>query len=141
MMRALALSLLVLVPGACTSGPLAPSCDRRTGPLLPETVGSVSAGGTVSYEVTSPINSNLRITMTWSNRNVDLGLRAMILDCGVHSGCQIGFTSTAPGTQPAIRQLAVDGSRGKQYRIDVLGDASQDQSFTIGVTYDTGTCT
>ena len=140
-MRLLALWSLVLISSACTSGPLAPSCDRRTGPVIPDTVGVVAAGRAVSYEVTSPTNSNLRIRVTWSNPNVDLRLRAAILACGVHVGCQVGFTSTATETQPMIRELSVDGSSGKQYRIDVLGDPSQDQSFTIGVTYDTGTCT
>jgi hypothetical protein len=140
-MRVLTLWLLVSISSACTSGPLVPSCDRRTGPVMPDTVGIVAAGGTVSYEVTSPTNSNLRITVTWSNPSVDLRLRATIGACGVHTGCQIGLAVTAPGTQPMIRQLSVDGSRGKQYRIDVLGDPSQDQSFTIGVIYDTGTCT
>lgn len=108
---------------------------------MPDTVGIVAAGRTVSYEVTSPTNSNLRITVTWSNPNVDLRLRATIVACGVHTGCQIGLAVTATGAQATIRQLSVDGSRGKQYRIDVLGDPSQDQSFTIGVSYDTGGCT
>ena len=38
-------------------------------------------------------------------------------------------------------ELEVDGSRGKQYRIDVLGDPNQEQMFALSVTYDTGTCT
>jgi hypothetical protein len=126
MMRLPALWLLVLISSACTSGPLAPSCDRRTGPVMPETVGIVAAGRTVSYEVTSPTNSNLLITLTWSNPNVDLRLRATIVACGVHTGCQIALTSTGSETASMIRQLSVDGSRGKQYRIDVLGDPSQD---------------
>lgn len=109
MKRVLALWVLVLISGACTSGPPAPSCDRRTGAVLSDTVGIVAADGTVSYEVTAPINSNLRITVTWSNPNVDLRLRATILACGVHSGCQIGLTSTASGTQPMVRQLSIDG--------------------------------
>ena len=40
-----------------------------------------------------------------------------------------------------MRQLEVDGTRGKQYRIDVLGDPNLAQMFAIRVTYDTGICT
>ena len=40
-----------------------------------------------------------------------------------------------------MTQLEVDGSRGKHYRIDVLGDPNQEQMFAIRVTYDTGICT
>ena len=40
-----------------------------------------------------------------------------------------------------MRELQVDGSLGKRYRIDVLGDPNQEQDFTIRVTYDTGICT
>ena len=140
-MRLYALWLLVLMSSACTSGPLAPSCDRRVGPVLPDTAGIVAASGTASYEVTSPINSNLRITMTWTNPDAQLGLRATILACGAHVGCQVGLTSAGSGARPMVRELQVDGSRGKQYRIDVLGDPSQDQSFIIAVSYDTGICT
>jgi hypothetical protein len=141
MIRVGALCLFVVMSSACTASPLAPGCDRRTGPVMPDTVGMAAAGGTVSYEVTSPVNSNLRIRVTWHSPSADLRLRATILGCGVHAGCEIGSTSVATGTQPTIRELSVDGSRGKQYRIDVLGDPSQDESFTIGVTYDTGICT
>jgi hypothetical protein len=141
MMRVHAVCLVVLISSACGSGPVAPGCDRRTGLVLADTLGIVAAGGIVSYDVTSPINSNLRIAVTWTNPSTELGLRATILACDVHVGCQIGLTSAASAIQPMIRQLSVDGSRGKQYRIDVLGDSSRDQSFTIGVTYDTGTCT
>ena len=108
---------------------------------MPDTVGIVAADGIVSYEVTSPINSNLRIAVTWTNPSTELGLRATILACGAHAGCEIGLTFAAYATQPMTKQLSVDGSRRKQYRIDVVGDSSRDLSFTIGVTYDTGTCT
>jgi len=135
------LCLLVSISGACTSSPLAPSCDRQTGPVMPDAVGIVAAGGNVSYEVTSPINSNLRVRLTWNTPSADLQLHATIVACGAHVGCHVGLTSEAPATPPMIRELSVDGSRGKQYRIDVLGDPNQGQSFTIGVTYDTGTCT
>ena len=47
--EALALPLCLLISGACTSGPLAPSCERRTGSLV-DAVGTVAASATRSYE-------------------------------------------------------------------------------------------
>jgi hypothetical protein len=130
----------LLTLSACTSGPLAPSCDRRTGSLIDAT-GTVAATATISYEVASPANANLFITVSWSATTAELGLRATVLACGVHAGCEIGSTLTSARTQPTMRQLQVDGSLGKRYRIDVLGDPNQEQVFTIRVTYDTGICT
>ncbi len=138
-MRPLTLMFTLLTLSACTSGPLAPSCDRQTGSLI-DAVGTVAPTATVSYEVVSPTNSNLLITLSWSAITAELGLQATILACGVHAGCDIGTTLTAR-TQPMMRQLEVDGSLGKRYRIDVLGDPNQEQDFTIRVTYDTGICT
>jgi hypothetical protein len=130
----------LLVSGACTSGPVAPSCSRRNGSLT-DTRGTVAATATVSYEVVSPVNSNLFITVTWNNPEAELGLRATIVACGAHVGCQIDSTLTASQMQSTVRQLQVDGTRGKRYRIEVLGDPHQEQVFTIQVTYDTGVCT
>jgi hypothetical protein len=48
---------------------------------------------------------------------------------------------TASGTVPTRRQFDLDGFKGKQYRIEVIGAAGEDQAFTLSVTYDTGTCT
>lgn len=138
-MRLLTLFVTLLTLSACTSGPLAPSFDRRTGSLI-DAVGTVAPTATVSYEVVSPTNSNLFITVSWSAITAELGLQATILACGVHAGCEIGTTLTAR-TEPTMRQLEVDGSLGKRYRIDVLGDPTQEQDFTIRVTYDTGICT
>jgi hypothetical protein len=95
----------------------------------------------VSYEVASPTNSNLFITVSWSATTAELELHATVVACGVHAGCQIGTTLTSARTQPTMRQLQVDGSLGKRYRIDALGDPKQEQVFTIRVIYDTGTCT
>ena len=141
-MRVLALTaaLLTLTGAACTSGPFAPGCDRQTGSLI-EATATVAAIATVSYEVTSPVNSNLLITVSWNSTSAELGLQATTLACGVHMGCSIGETLTAVRAQPTMTQLEVDGSRGKQYRIDVLGDPNQEQMFAIRVTYDTGICT
>ena len=101
----------------------------------------MAAAGTVSYEVASPVNSNLLITVFWSITAVELGLQATIIACGVHTGCQVGTTLTAVRAQPTMAQLEVDGSLGKRYRIDVVGDPNQEQLFAIRVTYDTGICT
>ncbi len=139
-MRVLTLMAALLTLTACTSGPLAPNCDRRTGSLI-EATATVAALASVTYDVTSPVNSNLFVTISWSTAAANLGLQATILACGVHAGCEIGSTLTAATTQPTMRQLEVDGSLGKQYRIDVLGDPNQDQIFEIRVTYDTGICT
>ncbi len=139
-MRVLTLMAALLALSACTSGPFAPSCGRRTGSLI-EATATVAAIATVSYEVASPVNSNLLIIVSWSTTAAELGLQATILACGVHAGCDIGTTLTAVRVQPRLTQLEVDGSRGKQYRIDVLGDPNQQQVFAIRVTYDTGVCT
>ena len=138
-MRVVTLLATLLTLGACTSGPFAPGCDRRTGALIDATA-TVAATATVSYDVTSPVNSNLFVTLTWTTIAAELGLQATVLACGVQAGCEIGAILTARA-QPTMRQLEVDGSRGKQYRIDVLGDPNQQQVFAIRVTYDNGVCT
>ena len=136
----LTLTVALLSVSACTSGPLAPRCDRQKGSLIDAT-GTVAAAGRVSYEVTSQINSNLFITATWSNADAELGLSATVLACGVHAGCEVGTSLTSPQAQPTLKHLEVDGSLGKRYRIDVVGDPTLEQVFTIRATYDTGTCT
>ncbi len=141
MARLLVLWVVMLLSGACAPGPLAPGCARRTGPVIPDMAGLVAAGGVASYEVTSPVNSNLHVTLTWADADVQLGLQATILACGVHVGCQIGFTVAPFEPPPLLRRLTVDGSRGKRYRIDVAGDPARDQRLQLSVTYDTGTCT
>ena len=61
--------------------------------------------------------------------------------CGVHVGCNIGDTLTAPRTAQPKREMQLDGSLGKRYRIDVLGDVTRAQLFTLRVSFDTGICT
>jgi hypothetical protein len=139
-MRVIALFVGAAMLAACGFGPTGPSCERRTGAVLAAN-GTVPKGGSTSYEVTSPASSNLHIRLTWSNRSASLGLRATIRACGTHAGCFVGLTDTAPTDAPLSRELQVDGSRDKKYRIDVLGDANIDQDFTIDVQYDTGGCT
>ena len=93
-MRVLALMGALLTLSGCTSGPLAPNCDRRTGSLIDGTA-TVAATATASYEVASQVNSNLLITISWSTIAAELGLQATVLGCGVHLGCELGSTLTA----------------------------------------------
>ena len=136
-----ALWVLLWTLSACTSGPFAPGCnDRQTGTLI-DTSGTVVAGATVSFEVTSPISSNLLFTVLWSDAAVDLRLQVTTLSCGAQVGCAVGDTLTARRTAQPAREMQLDGSLGKRYKIDVLGDVIQEQAFTIRVTFDTGICT
>lgn len=124
----------------CTGGPLAPGCERETGTVF-ETGATIPSGGSTSYEVASPRHSNLIMTLTWPDAAATLGLRATIIACGEHVGCQIGLTTPAVPAGSGSLRLLVDGTRGKRYAVDVVGDAAREQSFTLRVTFDTGTCT
>ena len=136
-----ALWVVLWTLSACNSGPLAPGCnDRQTGTLI-DALGTVAAGATVSYEVTSSLSSNLFVAVLWSDAAVDLGLQVTTLACGLHVGCGVGDTLTARRTAQPTREMQLDGSLGKRYRIDVLGDVAQEQAFTIRVTFATGICT
>jgi hypothetical protein len=137
----LCLSAGVLLSTAhCTRGPLAPSCDRQTGTILD--VGNIiSAGATSGYTVTSPRASNLIMVLTWQDTAAALAIRATLTACGDHVGCQVGSVLTAFATGPGSLRLTVDGTRGKQYQVEVTGDAAREQSFTLLVTFDTGACT
>ena len=140
--RSLAVGFLAAVfPAAgCSGGPLAPGCERETGTVF-ETSGTAAAGGSVRYEVASPRHSNLIMTLGWPDAAATLALRATIIGCGEHTGCQIGLTTPAVPAGAASLRLLVDGTRGKRYSVDVVGDAAREQSFTLRVTFDTGTCT
>jgi hypothetical protein len=91
--------------------------------------------------VASPRHSNLIMTLTWPDTAAALGLRATIVACGEHVGCQVGLVTPATPSASGSLRLLVDGTRGKRYAIEVLGDATREQSFTLRVTFDTGTCT
>ena len=123
----------------CTRGPIAPSCDRRTGTVLnaPDVV--IMPSAPASFDVISPENSNLSIAVTWADRAVDVKVVATIVECGVHVGCQTGQPIVAASSQSPFRDLRVDGSRGKRYRVDLSSE--RDVTITLRVTYDTGTCT
>ena len=135
-----ALALALSTSSGCNGGPLTPSCKRRTGPVLTEIDPLVQvAHTTTSFEVTSPQSSNLIIAVTWTNRDADLDVSATIIECGAHIGCQLGYAQMALKPQALFRELLVDGSEGKRYRINVSSD--RETVFTIRVTYDTGICT
>lgn len=133
---------LVALPfsASCTGGPLAPQCDRETGTVL-DTAGSVIAGAAANYDVTSPRHSNLTMVLTWPDPSATLALRATVTACGEHAGCQLGLVTPAMPAGPVSVQLLVDGTRGKRYAVDVIGDATREQNFTLRVTFDTGICT
>lgn len=143
MLRAVRLLLvLAALPfiADCTGGPLGPQCERETGTVL-DTAASVRAGATVGYDVTSPRHSNLIMVLTWPDPSATLGLRATMTACGEHVGCQLGLVTLAVPAGAGSVRLLVDGTRGKQYVVDVIGDAARQQSFTLRVTFDTGICT
>jgi hypothetical protein len=142
MRRPLALTLLpaALLTAGCSGGPLAPGCERETGTVF-ETTATVAAGGTARYDVASPRHSNLIMTLTWLDPAATPGLRATIIGCGEHVGCQIGLTTPSVPAGPERLRLLVDGTRGKRYTVDVIGDATREQSFTLRVIFDTGICT
>ena len=139
----LVLALSFLASVGC--GVLGPSCTDESGPVF-STEGLVAAGQTDTYSVVSPKASNLLIRLMWTDTAATLGLRATITDCGVHSGCQMGVPWTpsfgpggaSPTPQPwppGLREMLVDGSPRKTYRVDVAGDPARDTSFALTVTY------
>ena len=105
--------------------------DRTASKLHSTVAGWRSAG----YEVASR-HSNLIMTLTWTDPGAALALRATIIGCGEHTGCQIGLTTPAvpagpEGLRPAWQALC--GRRGWRCRARAELHAS--------VTFDTGTCT
>jgi hypothetical protein len=99
-----------------------------------------------AFVVASPKNSNLRMRLTWLDAQATLGVSATTTNCGVHTGCAMdtqrpsfgpGGSSPVPQPWPAgIREMLVDGSRGKTYRVDITGDAARAATFTLDVTYE-----
>jgi hypothetical protein len=133
----------LLVSAGC--GIVGPSCVDETGTLLHETA-SVSSAGVSAFVVTSPKSSNLRMRLTWPDTDATLAFSATITDCGVHVGCvtdtvrpPFGPGGSSPVPQawpPGVREMLVDGSRGKTYRIEIAGDAARAATFTLDVTYE-----
>ena len=121
-----------------------PSCRDESGGVFAIN-GQVTAGGVASYTVTSPISSNLVMRLTWSDTAATLGFNATITDCGGHTGCLMitvtppfGPGGPSPVPQPwppGLREMVVDGWRGKTYRVEIAGDPDRDAAFTLNVTY------
>ncbi len=72
-------------------------------------------------------------------------VRATITDCGGHTGCSMTTFTPAPGPggsspvpqpwPPGLREMLVDGWKGKTYRVEIAGDAVREASFTLEVNY------
>ena len=131
------------VPGlAC--GLVGPSCRDETGSVF-ATDGHVTAGAVTSFTVTSPKSSNLVMRLTWADTAATLGFQATITDCGGHTGCSMimatppfGPGGSSPVPQPwppGMREMLVDGWRGKTYRVEIVGDRERDVTFTLNVAY------
>ena len=125
-------------------GLVGPSCRDETGEVFTMEA-QVPAGGVAEYSVVSPKSSNLVMRLTWTETAVTLGLRATITDCGGHTGCSKGTVTPpfGPGGPspvpqpwpPGVREMQVDGWRGKTYRVEVTGDPALDAVFRLHVTY------
>ena len=133
----------VVVTVSCR-GVLGPSCTDESGGVL-RTEGVVQMDGTSSHTVVSPKSSNLLIRLTWTDLQATLGVSATITECGGHTGCAMATATPPPGPggsspvpQPwpaGVREMLVDGWRGKTYRIDITGDPIRDATFALTVTY------
>lgn len=121
-----------------------PSCTDKDGAVLTES-GQLVAGGTATYTVISPESSNLLIRLTWPDTAATLGLRATITACGGHAGCSMntsvppfGPGGSSPVPQPwppGLREMLVDGWKGKTYLIEVSNRGERDAHFALQVTY------
>jgi hypothetical protein len=135
------LSTLALASGC---GLVGPSCTDEDGGVL-NVNADVVAGGTATYTVISPTNSNLLMRLTWPDAAAALGLRATITACGGHVGCRMdtavppfgpGGSSPVPlPWPPGLREMLVDGWKGKTYAIEVTNSGERGASFALQVTY------
>ena len=124
---------------AAACGVIGQSCNDESGSVL-RAAGGVPTGGVTAYAVVSPKNSNLIVRLTWPDTSATLGMRATITACGEHTGCThvtstptFGPGGPSPVPQPwppGLREMLVDGSKGKTYRVEVTGDELRDASFT-----------
>lgn len=133
---------LALANGGC--GLVGPSCVDEDVTIL-NVNGHVAAGGSATYSVVSPKNSNLQMRLTWPDTAATLGLRATITACGNYVGCSMdtfvppfGPGGSSPIPQPwppGLREMLVDGSKGKAYFVEITSDSQRDVSFALQVTY------
>jgi len=129
--------------GGC--GLVGPSCVDEDVTFV-NVSGTVPPGGSATHVIASPKNSNLRMRLTWPDSAVTLALRATITACGAHVGCRMDtFTpSFGPGGSgpvpqpwpPGVREMRVDGSQGKTYRVEITSDGDHETAFTLQVTYE-----
>jgi hypothetical protein len=142
--RSFGVLIATVVVSVSCGGILGPSCTDESGDVL-KSEGTARMSGTSAYTVVSPKSSNLLIRLTWTDIQATLGVSATITDCGVHTGCRMETTTPPPGPggsspipqpwPPGLREMLVDGSRGKTYRIDVAADPTRDATFALTVTY------
>ena len=133
---------LALAQSGC--GLVAPSCTDEDGKILSVT-GQVAARGTATYTVVSPKHSNLLFRLTWPDAAAILALSATITACGAHTGCQMdtvrppfGPGGSSPVPQPwppGLREMLLDGTRGKTYLVEITSEAERDAQFALAVTY------
>jgi hypothetical protein len=125
-------------------GLVGPSCTDRNGAVL-DVSGQIGEGRTATYSVISPLNSNLLMRLTWPDTAVTLGISATITACGGHPGCRMDtiVPSFGPGGSspiplpwpPGLREMLVDGWKGKTYLIEVTNGSERAASFALQVTY------
>jgi len=139
---AMALALAAAVSGC--RGLTAPSCRDESGSVL-QVNGEVEPESTRIFTVVSPKHSNLTMRLTWPDAAAVLDIQATITACGEHAGCQMftakpafGPGGSSPVPQPwppGLREMLVDGTRGKTYRIEIVGDPTRLAAFTLDVRY------
>jgi hypothetical protein len=142
--RSCGVLIVTAVVSVSCRGIVGPSCTDESGDVL-RSEGIARMSGTSAYMVVSPKSSNLLIRLTWADTQATLGVSATITNCGEHTGCRMETTTPPPGPggsspipqpwPPGLREMLVDGSRGKTYRIDVDGDPARDATFALTVTY------
>ena len=125
-------------------GIIGPSCNDESGTVLTSNE-EVRAGAEKFYDVASPRHSNLVMRLTWTDPDTELLMRATITNCGEHVGCSMdtigpsfGPGGSSPVPQPwpkGVREMEVDGTRGKTWRIAVTGDQVRHAEFTLAVNY------
>lgn len=141
-MRACICLVASLALASC--GLTGPSCINEDVTFL-NVSGQVSAGGSATYTVVSPKSSNLLMRLTWPDHAATLRLRATITACGGHVGCHLdtfnpsfgpgGSSATPQPWPPGLREMIVDGWKGKTYLVEVTTDSERDVTFALQVTY------
>ena len=134
----------VMTVASAGCGIIGPTCTDETGAVL-DVSGSARESQIVTYNVISPKNSNLLMRLTWPDTAATLRLSATTTACGTHPGCRMdtllptfGPGGPSPIPQPwppGLREMQVDGSKGKTYRVEIASDSLRDVNFALKVTY------